>query len=81
MKIVVGGGYEVRAGTAREGIAVLSPTTAAPGDIDVGGVVGILDFLAVPAAWGPYPPSCAVDFDGDCAAGINDFLLLLENRA
>ena len=54
-----------------------------PGDLDGDGVVGILDFLAVLAAWGPCPgtcpPACLADVDGDCTVGILDFLILLAN--
>ncbi len=54
-----------------------------PGDLDGDGFVGITDFLALLAAWGPCadpcPPSCPADLDGDCAVGINDFLMLLAN--
>ena len=54
-----------------------------PGDLDGDGVVGILDFLALLAAWGPCPdpcpPSCPGDLDGDCVVGIVDFLVLLTN--
>jgi hypothetical protein len=54
-----------------------------PGDLDGDGVVGIIDFLALLAAWGPCPPacppSCPADLDGDCEVGIVDFLTLLEN--
>jgi hypothetical protein len=53
------------------------------GDLDGDGVVGINDFLALLAAWGPCPdpcpPSCAGDLDGDCIVGITDFLSLLAN--
>ncbi len=53
------------------------------GDVDGDGIVGILDFLALLAAWGPCdepcPPSCAADLDDDCDVGIVDFLLLLAN--
>ncbi len=53
------------------------------GDLDGDGVVGINDFLALLAAWGPCPgpcpPSCAGDLDGDCTVGITDFLSLLAN--
>lgn len=52
------------------------------GDLDGDGIVGIVDFLNLLAAWGPCagcPPSCAADLDGDCAVGINDLLLLLAN--
>jgi hypothetical protein len=55
----------------------------APGDLDGDGVVGILDFLLLLAAWGPCPdpcpPACAADLDGDCTVGVTDFLLLLAN--
>jgi len=53
------------------------------GDLDGDGTVGVTDFLALLAAWGPCPgpcpPSCPADLDGDCAVGITDFLLLLAN--
>ena len=53
------------------------------GDLDGDGSVGILDFLALLAAWGPCPgscpPSCPGDLDGDCSVGITDFLALLAN--
>ncbi len=49
-----------------------------PWDTDVDGDVGITDFLALLAAWGPNPghPS---DFNGDGAVDIIDFLALLAN--
>ena len=54
-----------------------------PGDVDGDGSVGIVDFLALLAAWGPCPdacpPSCAADFNADCTVGIVDFLILLAN--
>jgi len=54
-----------------------------PGDLDGDGVVGITDFLALLALWGPCsdpcPPSCPADLDDDCSVGINDFLILLAN--
>ncbi len=52
------------------------------GDLDGDGAVGILDFLALLAAWGPCPAppaDCPADLDGDGAAGINDLLALLAN--
>jgi hypothetical protein len=53
-----------------------------PGDLDGDGTVGINDFLALLAAWGPCPdpcpPFCFADIDGDCTVGITDFLLLLS---
>ena len=56
---------------------------AVPGDLDEDGVVGIVDFLALLAAWGPCsdpcPPACPGDLDDDCVVGIIDFLTLLAN--
>ncbi len=48
------------------------------GDLDGDGTVGIVDFLALLANWGPCEPGCCLadlDIDGD--VGITDFLLLL----
>ncbi len=55
-----------------------------PSDLDGDGIVGIMDFLALLAAWGSCsdygtPPACAADFDGDCSVGILDLLILLGN--
>ena len=50
------------------------------GDIDGDGIVGIVDFLALLANWGPCEPGCCLadlDIDGD--VGITDFLLLLAS--
>ena len=59
------------------------PPSAIAGDLDGDCTVGIVDFLALLAAWGPCPdpcpPSCAADIDGDCTVGITDFLALLAN--
>ncbi len=52
------------------------------GDLDGDGAVGILDFLALLATWGPCPApptDCPADLDGDGMVGINDFLILLGN--
>jgi hypothetical protein len=53
------------------------------GDLDGDCMVGITDFLALLAAWGPCaepcPPSCPADLDGDSEVGITDFLMLLAN--
>ena len=46
------------------------------GDVDGDGSVGIIDFLALLAAWGPNPGHPA-DLDGDDMVGITDFLALL----
>ena len=51
-----------------------------PADLDGDGLVGILDFLALLAAWGPCPgppDPCLADIDGDGVVGIADFLYLL----
>ncbi len=52
-----------------------------PGDVNGDGVVGITDFLALLAAWGPCADcnDCPADFDGDCDVGITDLLILLAN--
>ena len=47
------------------------------GDLDGDGTVGITDFLALLAAWGPCPAQCIADLDGDGVVGIVDFLALL----
>jgi len=47
------------------------------GDLDGDGTVGITDFLALLAAWGPCPAQCIADLDGDGIVGIVDFLALL----
>jgi ligand-binding sensor domain-containing protein len=75
----VAGGYEVWVGTAGDGVAVLTISTAAPGDLDDNGVVDISDLLALLAAWGACPPPCAADLDGDGVVGITDLLILLAN--
>jgi hypothetical protein len=67
----------------RVGLTVLG-LESIPGDLDGDGAVGITDFLALLAAWGPCadpcPPSaCPADLDGDCTVGISDFLALLAN--
>ncbi len=54
-----------------------------PADLDRDLEVGITDFLALLAAWGPCPapcpPSCSGDLDDDCNVGITDFLELLAS--
>jgi hypothetical protein len=57
-----------------------SGITPRAADLDGDCEVGVVDFLAMLAAWGPCPscpPSCAADLDGDCTVGITDFLALL----
>ncbi len=50
-----------------------------PWDQDGNGSVGITDFLALLAAWGPTPGGSPADFDGDGVVGIIDFLALLSH--
>jgi len=57
---------------------------ALPSDLDGDGIVGMVDFLALLAAWGTCsdcctPDACPADFDGDCSVGILDLLILLGN--
>ncbi|MHC4211308.1 MAG: hypothetical protein ACYSWT_16525 [Planctomycetota bacterium] len=63
-------------------IDALSDVTpgAGPADIDNDGVVGVLDFLQLLAAWGPCPAApgcCPADVNGDRQVSVVDFLLLL----
>jgi hypothetical protein len=50
---------------------------ACPGDVDLDGTVGILDFLALLTAWGTCP-CCRGDIDGDGTIDVSDFLILVE---
>ncbi len=55
-----------------------------PSDLDGDGIVGMVDFLALLAAWGSCldcgtTQACPADFDGDCSVGIRDLLILLGN--
>jgi hypothetical protein len=54
---------------------------ALPSDLDGDGIVGMVDFLALLAAWGSCSDcgNCPADFDGDCSVGILDLLVLLGN--
>ena len=54
-------------------------TPACPWDLDDNAVVGITDFLALLASWGPCKGCCRADFKGDGNVGITDFLALLAN--
>ncbi len=70
-------------GDTSEFSACVTVETAAPGDADGDGVVGIGDFLIVLGNWGvcpgPCPPACLGDVDDDCEVGIEDFLMVLGN--
>jgi subtilisin family serine protease len=49
-----------------------------PGDIDDSGDVGVTDFLAILAAWGPNPGNPAdLNFDG--SVGVPDFLAMIAH--
>ncbi len=52
-----------------------------PSDLNGDGIVGIVDFLSLIAAWGSCADcgNCPGDFDGDCEVGILDLLILLGN--
>ena len=52
--------------------------TSCPADLDHDDSVGILDLLALLAAWGTNPGG-PPDFDGDGTVGILDLLMLLAN--
>ncbi len=61
---------------------LLGDAVSVLGDIDGDGIVGINDFLALLAAWGPCPAEpqqCPADLDNDDNVGITDLLLLLAN--
>jgi len=61
---------------------VRSIVAAGPADLDADGVVGVLDFLDLLAAWGPCPAppqACLADLDGDGVVGVLDFLDLLAS--
>ena len=60
------------------GSAYLFDASVCPWDLDGSGAVGILDLLALLAAWGT-DPGGPPDFDGDGTVGILDLLALLAN--
>jgi hypothetical protein len=47
-----------------------------PEDLDGDGTVGVVDFLAILAVWGPCA-GCPEDLDGDGTVGVVDFLIIL----
>jgi hypothetical protein len=58
----------------------VTPPPSCPADIDGDGQVGVTDFLALLAAFGPCPAPpdpCPADIDGDGQVGVTDFLALL----
>ncbi|MCH8152968.1 MAG: hypothetical protein IH830_11425, partial [Planctomycetes bacterium] len=50
-----------------------------PWDLNGSGDVGILDLLALLAAWGPCEAPCPPDFDGGGTVDIFDLLTLIAN--
>ncbi len=72
---IVGGG--VRFGQSGHGF-LMTPLNQCPWDLDGDVSVGILDLLALLAAWGS-DPGGSPDFDGDGTVGILDLLALLAN--
>jgi hypothetical protein len=67
--------------TVRTGELMIFLELCALGDLDRDGFVGIIDLLALLAAWGPCPAQgdCPADLDGDGQVGIVDLLALLAN--
>jgi len=49
-----------------------------PADVDLDGLVDIIDLLQVLGQWGPCPRECPGDVDGDGEVGILDFLAVLS---
>ena len=72
----IGGGKEFRVEYNPTQLLLRVVVNDCPADIDGDDVVGIDDFLALLAAWGPCA-GCPEDIDGDNVVGIQDFLLLL----
>ncbi|MHC5113163.1 MAG: two-component regulator propeller domain-containing protein [Planctomycetota bacterium] len=75
----VDGGYEVWVGTAGEAIAVMTVTTAVPGDANGDGVVNFADVLVVISSWGPCGGPCAADVNGDGVVNFADVLAVIAN--
>ncbi len=76
------GSYAPSAAIPQRTLIMLWPGPVVMGDLDGDGTVGILDFLAMLAAWGPCPDppaTCPADLDSDGTVGILDFLTLLGN--
>ncbi|MCH8345139.1 MAG: FG-GAP repeat protein [Planctomycetes bacterium] len=76
--LAVGAQWDDDGGTDRGAVYILFLDGICSWDLDANGSVGILDLLALLAAWGPNPGHPA-DFDDDGAVGILDLLTLLAN--
>jgi len=64
------------AGIALAGTGPARAALPCDADLDLDGMVGVTDFLALLAAWGT-DPGGPPDFNGDGAVGVADFLALL----
>ena len=74
----LGGGSVVEAGVDTvEIFSRFCKDNGCAADLDGDNEVGITDFLALLAAWGPNPGHPA-DLDDDGVVGISDFLTLLD---
>lgn len=79
---IVGWGFR---GAFRRAYLLMPLNTACPGDINLDGMVGVPDLLAVLGAWGPCPVGeiCIADIAGapgmppDCEVGVPDQLEVL----
>ena len=64
-------------------MTVTTGTPVLTGDINLDGVVNVIDMLILLGEWGacpePCPPFCASDLNDDCVVNVNDYLLLLAN--
>jgi hypothetical protein len=80
VRITNPGDPEVTPGIEIDAFSDVAPVFAAA-DLDMDGVVGIVDFLMLLAAWGPCPDppaTCPADLDGSGDVGITDMLDLLK---
>ncbi|MHC5113000.1 MAG: hypothetical protein ACYTGP_01070 [Planctomycetota bacterium] len=50
-----------------------------PGDVDVDGLVGFSDILAIISAWGPCAGACPADLSGNGAVDFADILVVIAN--
>jgi hypothetical protein len=58
--------------------STLGPDLSCIGDVDGSGDVGVTDFLAILAAWGPVLPGDPADVDHNGDVGVTDFLKVLS---
>ena len=61
-------------------LCVPVPDCQPPCDLNGDGIIGVEDFLALLASWGPcLDCGCPADFDGDCDIDVDDLLTLLAS--